>query len=74
MAVALQESVEKTVIETISAQVESIKEEIVKAAVEKFEKEIKKAVGQVAIALSNYFSVERMGSDLLIRVKFDNSK
>lgn len=55
----------------ISSAVEEHKEELIAAAVEEFEKRVRKVVGEVALHVSNHFSIQRMGKDIVITVKME---
>lgn len=55
----------------ISSAVEEHKEELTAAAVEEFEKRVRKEVGEVALHVSNHFSIQRMGQDIVITVKME---
>ena len=38
------------------------------------EQRVKEIIGNVAMDISNYYSIERIGQDILIRVKFEQAK
>lgn len=64
---------ERQLTDAIKACAEFEKEELIKKAVAEFEVKLRKAVGTAAIQLANYYNVERMGTDLVIRVRVDSA-
>jgi hypothetical protein len=55
----------------VAKQAQALTEEAVAEAVKLFEKRMREAIGTCAVNVANYFSVERMGSELLIRVQIE---
>jgi len=45
------------------------REEVIKAAIVDFEHQVRESVGRVSLAILDAYSVERLGTDLVIRVK-----
>jgi len=58
----------------ITERFEQIREQIVADAKQKFENELRAALGNVAINLASYYSVERIGGDLRITVKLEDKR
>lgn len=69
MPISFEDSIKNVLHGQVFAAVEREREEVVKQATAEFDKRIRKIVGTVAVELSNYYSVQRLGSDLLITVK-----
>jgi len=67
-------TLEETICKAIESQVDAEKEQIIKTAVAEFEKRIRTIVGQMTIELAQYYSIERLGSDLVIRVRIETGK
>lgn len=57
----IQASIQKQVFET--------KEKVMKMALQEFELSLRDLLGRTAINIANYFTVERMGQNLVITVK-----
>ena len=55
----------------INNQVLELREWAIANAVKKFEEDLRAKVGTVAINLANYYSVERMGGNLVITVRLE---
>lgn len=60
-----------TIEKAISVAVEAEKETIIARAVAEFEKAVRQSVGSVALHVSNHFSIQRMGQDIVITVKME---
>ena len=69
-----QKSITRTILHEVNEQIEKAKEEAVAQAAEGFQKRVKEIIGNVAMDISNYYSIERIGQDILIRVKFEQAK
>jgi len=63
---------ERDVRELIQKHVDEAKEEVVKMAIEEFTRRVRKIAAETAIMLQNYYSVEKIGQELIIRVKIDD--
>lgn len=61
--------IELAVHKAIQEQVDKAKEEIIQTVMKDFEKKIRETVGKVAITLANYYSVQTLGNELIIRVQ-----
>jgi hypothetical protein len=61
----------KTLENSLTKRIEEIRAEVVKDAVEEFTRQVREADGNSAINLANFYSVERMGANLLIRVQIE---
>ena len=68
MSVTTQ-SFEQAIRTSIQQHADAIREDCIKAAVAEFETRLRQAVGRAAIDLSNHFSVQRLGQDLVISVR-----
>jgi len=66
-------SIERDILKALENTITEARQRVVKQAVEQFEKEIRVAVGQVAVSLANYYTVERIGAQLLIRVQMEKT-
>ena len=55
----------------IERSVEAEKESLIKEVVKEFEIRVRETVGQASIKVANYFSIQRMGPDLVIRVQIE---
>jgi vacuolar-type H+-ATPase subunit H len=69
-----QKSVARAILHEVHDQIEKVKEEIVSNASEEFRKRVKSIVADVAMNVSDYYSIERAGQDILIRVKFEQGQ
>jgi hypothetical protein len=58
----------------IESAVLNQREIVMKKAVEEFEAALRDAIGRVAINVTNYYSVEMNGSNLVITVRLDQCK
>ena len=62
-----QKSITRAILHEVKEQIEKAKEEAVAQATEQFQKRVKEIIGNVAMDISNYYSIERIGQDILIR-------
>jgi len=59
---------------TVERRAETLREAAIKEAVEKFEKELRRDVGNIAIDLSRFFSVQQLREELVIHVRMGEEK
>lgn len=52
--------------DAIQKHIDSAKEQVIKDAVAEFEKSVRESVGKVSISLAEYFSIQRVGQDIII--------
>ena len=57
--------------DALAKQVEGAKEQVIKQAVQEFEEKVRTAVGNVAIRVAEYYTVQMLGSQLIITVKLE---
>jgi hypothetical protein len=69
-----QKSIARAILHEVNEQIEKAKEEAVIQAAEQFQKRVKEIIRNVAMDISSYYSIERCGQDILIRVKFEQEK
>ena len=69
-----QKSIARAILHEVNEQIEKAKEEAVAQAAEGFQKRVKEIIRNVAMDISSYYSIERCGQDILIRVKFEQEK
>jgi hypothetical protein len=69
-----QKSIARAILHEVNEQIEKAKEDVVAKAAEEFRKRVKQIVGEVALSINDYYSIERCGQDILIRVKFEQAK
>lgn len=62
---------EKAVIDALNKQINTAKEKVVADAVVEFEKTVRQAVGEVAINLANYFSIEYGRDEIIVHVQIE---
>jgi hypothetical protein len=74
MAVDRSENMIGAIQEVIARKAKDIEEEEIKAAVKMFERRLRDAVGQAAISVSNFFSVQRLQNEIIIHVKIEGGK
>lgn len=55
----------------IKETVDAAREQLVKEAVAEFEKQVREIVGKTAINVSNMYSLQRHGNELVIHVKLE---
>ena len=65
-----QNSVARAILRETKDLIEKAKEEVAANAAEEFHRRVKHIIADVALNVSNYYSIERAGQDILIRVKF----
>lgn len=65
--------VESIVRAAIETQVAEIKKRIIEVAVEDFRQQVRGAVGNVAIKLSELYSIQRLGTELVIHVELEHT-
>jgi hypothetical protein len=58
----------------LQAEFDKVLENIVADAKQQFEKELRAALGSVVCKLSSYYSVERVGGNLMIMVKLEDKR
>ena len=58
----------------IQARVDDAKETFIQNALRQYEKELRDRVGRAAIEISRYFTIEHVGTNLVITVKMEGGK
>jgi hypothetical protein len=75
MALDLKSGIQETVTKVLKSELESvvgrIREELVEAATAEFRSRIREAIGVRAISVADFYTVERIGGELLIRVRIE---
>lgn len=71
MVIKPVELIEDNIREAIRSLIDDARERIIKEATFQFERELRRAAGSVAINVADYFSIERCGSDLVIKVQVE---
>lgn len=66
--------IQRDIQRVLAEQIASAKEEVIKLAVKEFEHRIREVCAKTSINLANYYSVERMGANLLITVKMEEPR
>lgn len=66
----MRKNIEMAIDQTLDAE----KEKLILSAVREFEAAVRKRVGEITLSLSNIYSVNRFGSDLVIHVRIEESK
>jgi len=66
------DALERTIQKAIEIRKEEIINEVAKESANTIEQRIRKEVGQLAASVVSRLSYERCGTDLLIRVQFEN--
>lgn len=75
LAADASRTLERAVLSAIHDAANELQEAAIKQAVSEFERNLRKAVGSVAVDVANYFTIERMANQLVIRVQIEpNSK
>jgi hypothetical protein len=73
-----QESIESRILrelhDAIASQVTKLTEAIISDAKQRFEDELRAKLGMAAITLTNYYSVEHQGGNLIITVKIEDKR
>ena len=67
----MADTIEKAVHEAISKAAKDVQETVIQQAVKDFEVLLRKQIGEIAITLANYYSIERLGHDLIIRAQLE---
>ena len=68
---SIASSLEATIHKAVQDIAKETQELAIKEAVSNYEIQLRKAVGNIAISLVNFYSVERVGNELLIHVKLE---
>lgn len=55
-------------------EIKGLTEKIITDATQQFQNEVRMAVGKVVINLANYYTVERIGGNLVITVRLEGAK
>ena len=74
ISVGFDTVVRRALLEAVTKRVEAIRAEVEQHAVDEFARRVKRAIGEYAIEMSNYYSVQRLGPDLVIRVHLEQIK
>ena len=64
-----EDSVLRAVNTALQEHLAACKEQVIKDALTDLDKKLRDAAGRIAINLTNYFSVERHGPDLVITIR-----
>jgi hypothetical protein len=65
---------QEEIVRVIHDHAKALTETSIKAAVSKFEQELRLSIGQTAISVADFYSMQRLGSELIIHVKLESSK
>lgn len=65
--------IEKSIQEGIQSLVNEARERTIQVAVKTFADEVRRIVCGSAVNIANYYSIQRMGTDLVITVKMEDS-
>jgi len=65
---------QRDILQLIEREIDKAREDILRWAIGEFEAKVKKIIAQTTLNLTNYYTVERSGLDLLIRVKIDKGE
>jgi predicted Zn-dependent protease with MMP-like domain len=71
MSVSLQDGLVSAIKNAVVTAAKEEQERLIVEAVQTFEKRLRTAVGNVAINVSDFFSVQRLGPELVIHVKVE---
>ena len=69
MAMATRWGMEDRIMAAIAQEIVDVKEEIIQENMKAFEKRIREIVGKVAINVADFYTVERMGTVLSVRIQ-----
>jgi hypothetical protein len=69
-----QKSIARAILHEVKEEIEKAKEEVAAKASEEFQKRVKEVIRNAALDISNYYTIERVGQDILIRVKFEKEQ
>ena len=73
-----QKSIARAILREVNEQIEKAKEEVIAnaetVAAAEFQRRIKRIIGNVAMDISNYYSIQRLGDEILIMVKFEKEE
>ena len=70
----VEEIIRNRVAEGLATAVEEIRQDVIKTAVKDFETRIRERVGKTAINLASFYSVQRMGQEIIINVRIPQEK
>ena len=68
MAMATRWSMEDRILAAVAQEAADIKEECIQAAVKDFEKKVREVVGKVAINVADFYSIERVGTAIHVKI------
>ena len=74
MSRANELSMSRAIAEAVQGEADRITEEEVRKAVAAFEAEVRKRIASLAVNVANFYSVERDGRDLVVRVQIDDRR
>jgi hypothetical protein len=61
-----------SILAAIQAEIETVAAEEAEAAAERVKQRIRERIATIALAMQDHYSVERMGRDVVIRVKYED--
>jgi len=71
MSITLNDDGLKQITEVVAGAIRERMESHIREAVRSFEIELRKDVGRIAINMSNNYTIERLGPEMIIRVIID---
>lgn len=71
MSMSVEEQIRLNILESITKNVQASKDAIVAQAVRDFEKACRQIVANISLNVLNYFTMERVGPELVIRVQIE---
>lgn len=66
-----EDTIKKQIADEIVDRVAACREEVVKSAVAEFDRQVRQEIGHASVAIANYFSVERVGPNLVITIRIE---
>lgn len=65
----MMDAIAASICKSLESHLEAAKETAIKKAVTDFEAELRRTIANYAIQMTDYFSVDRVGQDIVIHVK-----
>jgi hypothetical protein len=70
----LEQRMMRSIHEALDKKLKELKEQIIRDAITTFDNELRAAVGTAAIKISEYYSMERLGPNLVITVRLEDKR
>lgn len=69
MPLTFEDTIHRSIYSAIADEIERQREKVIKEAVEEFDRNIRKTIANAVISVSDYYSIQMLGPELVIHVK-----